>query len=359
MIKESLCPLDCPDGCSLEVELEKGRVTRIGGSHRNKVTQGFICAKVRRFPEMLYGKDRVDRPHLRQGPKGSGEYAPISWDEALDRITESFQTSIKTHGAQSILPLSYGGSNGFLSQDTTDARLFRRLGASRLARTVCAAPTGAVTGGMYGKMPGVAYPDYEAANLIVVWGANPNATGIHLLPYIKNARDKGAKLLVVDPRETPLAKLADLHLPVIPGTDVVLALSMIRWLYSSGKADLEFLKRHALHSEELQKRAEPWTFERAGEISGCDPKQIEEFVRLYADASPAVLRCGWGLERNRNGGSAVAAVLALPAVAGKFGLRGGGYTMSNSGAWGVDTDAAVAEPETRAREINMNKIGEV
>jgi anaerobic selenocysteine-containing dehydrogenase len=354
----SACPLDCPDACSLEVRVEEGRVVKVDGSRRNPLTEGFICSKVRRLPEYLYGPERLLYPARRVGPKGSSEFQRISWDEALDLAVNKMQEARERWGGESILPFYYGGSNGVLTQDATDARLFRRLGASRMARTVCAAATGRAATGLYGKMPGVAFQDFVHARLIVLWGVNPSASGIHQVPFIQQAQRAGACLVVIDPRRTPLAKQADLYLPLRPGTDLAVALSAIRWLFQEGRADLGFLEAHTTGWEELRRRARPWTFERAAEVSGVPAEEIERFVRLYAETSPAVIRCGWGLERNRNGGSAVASVLALPAVAGKFGVRGGGYVLSNSGAWSLDSASAVAEPEASTRVINMNRLGE-
>jgi anaerobic selenocysteine-containing dehydrogenase len=355
---KTACPLDCPDACSLEVTVEEGRVTKIDGGHANPVTGGYICAKIRRYSDHVYGPERLLTPARRNGPKGEGRFEPIGWDEALGIVADKLVKTRTEQGGEAILPFSYGGSNGYLSQDTTDARLFRRLGASRLARTVCAAPTTAAAGGLYGKMPGVGYADYVHARLIVVWGANPSASGIHLVPHIQEAQRRGAKLVVVDPRRTALARRADLHLAVKPGTDLPLALAVIRWLFAEGRADLSFLAEHARGGEELARRAEPWTLEHAAEVADVAASSIERFARLYADSSPAVVRCGWGLERNRNGGSAAAAVLALPAVAGKFGLRGGGYTLSNSGAFALDTEAAACEAEPQTRIVNMNHLGQ-
>jgi anaerobic selenocysteine-containing dehydrogenase len=354
----SACPLDCPDACTLAVQVEDGRVTKLDGDHRNPYTQGFICSKVRHLPDLLYGPDRLLYPERRIGAKGSGAFARISWDEALRTIAERLATTRARLGGEAILPYSYGGSNGLLTQDSTDTRLFRRLGASRLLRTVCAAATGRAATGLYGKMPGVALPDYVHSRLIVVWGTNPAATGIHFVPYVQEAQRRGAKLVVVDPRRTPLAKRADLHLAVRSGGDLPLALAVARWLFENGQADGEFLARHTTGGEELRRRAAAWTLDRASEVAGVPAAEIEAFARLYAGSSPAVIRCGWGLERNRNGGSAVAAVLALPAVAGKFGVRGGGYTLSNSAAWKFDAEAAIAEPEPASRAINMNQLGE-
>jgi anaerobic selenocysteine-containing dehydrogenase len=355
----SACPLDCPDACSLEVTVAAGRVAKVDGAHdRNPLTAGYICSKVRDLPRHVHGSERVAHPLARTGRKGEGAFERISWDDALDRVARRLVAARDRLGGEAILPYSYGGSNGLLSQDTTDALLFRRLGASRLARTVCAAPTGRAATGLYGKMEGVAFEDYLESRLIVVWGCNPQASGIHLVPILRQARDRGAKLVVIDPRATPLARQADLHLAPRPGTDLALALSVARELFESGRADLDFLDRHARGADELRRRAAPWTLERAAAECDLPSADLGAFVELYAASSPAVIRCGWGVERNRNGGSAVAAILALPAVAGKFGVRGGGYTLSNSGAWKFD-GRAVAGPETATRQINMNRLGEV
>jgi len=357
-IAASACPLDCPDACSLEVRVEDGRVVAVGGSRVNPLTEGFICSKVREYPEHVHGPHRVLFPRVREGRKGEGRFRRASWEEALELVAARLKLLAAKGAGEAILPLSYGGSNGYLSQDTTDARLFARLGASRLARTVCAAPSGRAAAGLYGKMAGVALQDYSEARLIVLWGVNPSVSGIHLVPLVQAAQRAGGKLVVVDPRRTRLADRADLHLPVRPGSDLAVALAIIRWLFEKGKADERFLADHTVGSAELRRRAGPWTLERAARASGVPEGDIERFARLYAASSPAVIRCGWGVERNRNGGSAVAAILALPAVAGKFGLRGGGYTMSNSSVWDLDSLAAAAEKPARTREINMNRAGE-
>ena len=355
----SACPLDCPDACSLEVRIEEGRAVAIGGTRVNPITDGYICAKVRRFPEHLYGPDRVRYPQVRTGLKGEGLFRRVSWDEALDRVALRMKELSARGEGERILPFCYGGSNGYLSQDSVDARLFSRLNASRLARTVCAAPSGAAADGLYGKMPGVALQDYAHAKLVVLWGVNPSVSGIHLVPHVQEAQKRGGKLVVVDPRRTRLAARADLHLAIHPGTDLVVALALIRWLFGKGAADERFLSEHTTRSEELRRRCEPWTMERAAETAQVPVRDLKRFASLYAESRPAAIRCGWGVERNRNGGSAVAAILALPAVAGKFGVRGGGYTMSNSKAWDLDPVAAAGVTSWTTREVNMNRLGEV
>jgi anaerobic selenocysteine-containing dehydrogenase len=358
-VRASACPLDCPDACSLAVTVDGDRVVSIDGDERNRLTGGFICTKVRNFVRHMTGAERLATPLVRSGAKGSGTFVEASWDDALARIATRLREVADRDGGEAILPLCYGGSNGVLSQDCVDARMFRRLGASRLARTVCAAPTGSAATGLYGKMPGVDLADYEHANLVLLWGCNPSATGIHLVPPLQRARARGAKLVVVDPRRIPLGRTADIHLALHPGTDVVVALAIAKWLFDHGCADLEFLAAHATGVDAFRERASPWTIERAAAVARIDAHDLERTAALYAESSPAAIRCGWGIERNRNGGSATAAILALPAVAGKFGVRGGGYTMSNGRALPLATEVAIAEPERPTREINMSQVGRV
>ncbi len=357
-VLKSACPLDCPDSCSLDVTIRDGRVTALDGNHANPLTAGFICGKVRHFHELMYGPDRVLYPAIRSGAKGSGQFRRVSWDEALERIVTRLSEIRDQFGGEAILPYCYGGSNGWLTQNGLDARFFYRLGASRLARTLCAMPASTASAGLYGRMPGVAFEDYPAARLIILWGVNPAATGIHLVPFIKQAQANGAKLVVVDPRRTQFARQADLHLPLRPGSDLPVALAIVRWLFESGNADQKFLDAHARNWQTLRERSQPWTFERAAEVAGIEASDIRALAELYVKSAPAVIRCGWGIERNVNGGSAIAAVLALPAVAGKFGVHGGGYTMSQGAAWDVDAMAGVAAPAPATRIINMNLLGE-
>jgi len=351
------CPLDCPDSCTLDITVEQGRIQKIDGGDENPVTRNFICAKVRRFAERVYGDDRVLYPAVRKGPKGQGTFTRVPWDEALDLIAARMSEIKTRHGGEAILPFYYGGSNGLLTQNTNDAELWRRFGTSRLATTVCAAPTGAANLALYGKMPGVVYQDYPHAKLIVLWGVNPSASGIHLIPYVKEAQANGAALVVIDPRTTSLAKKADLHLAVRPGSDLPVALALHRFLFEEGHADAAFLDGHTHGADRLRAAAAPWTIDRAAQEAEIDAADLRRFAELYARSSPALVRCGWGLERNRNGGSAAAAVLALPSVGGKFGVRGGGFSMSNSLAFGLKAAQWIDTPEPATRLVNMNHLG--
>src|SRR5262245_27837291 len=285
-IVESACPLDCPDACSLAVTVQRGRILNIDGGRKNPVTDGFICAKVRKFDQRVYGADRLLYPAVRKGSKLGARFSRVSWDEAMERVVDGFRRATAEHGAESILPFSYGGSNGLITQDNFDARLWRRLGTSRLARTLCAAPTGAANQALYGKMPSVSYQDYTEAAVIILWGVNPSTSGVHLVPYVRNAQKRGAKLVVIDPRTTPLARGADIHLPVKPGTDVAVALALHRYLFVNGHADEAFLRAHTRGAERLRERAEPWTIAQAADLAGVDAAALEQIARLYATSSP-------------------------------------------------------------------------
>jgi anaerobic selenocysteine-containing dehydrogenase len=353
------CVLDCPDACSLEVTVEDGKVKKIGAGTENDVTQDFICSKVGRFADRLYHPDRLLHPMRRVGAKGEARFERIDWEGALRTITEKFREIKKTHGGEAILPYNYGGSNGFLTDDLVDSAYFARLGASRLDKTICAAPTSGVAKGMYGKMAGVAFPDYPEAKLILIWGANPRASNIHLVPYLKEAKERGAFIALVDPVRTLSQDLVDLHLPVYPGADLPLALGMIHHWASTGRLDRAFLDERAVGLETLLEAAAEWSLDRAAKASRVDRETLRLLADRYAETSPAVLRCGWGLERNRNGGQAAAAILAMPALLGKFGQRGGGYTLSNSGAGKLVASKLWDPSSWTTRVINMTELARV
>ena len=335
------------------------RSSTIDGSHKNPVTDGYICAKVRKFGERVYGPDRLLYPAVRKGRKGEGRFERVTWDEALELDRRSRCSSAKADARRRVDPAL------FLRRierpaDAGQPRRARCGGASARRgwrARVCAAPTGAANMALYGKMPSVTYQDYPEAQLIVLWGVNPSASGIHLVPYVREAQKRGAKLVVIDPRTTPLARSADVHLAVRPGTDVAVALAIHRYLFANGYADEAFLREHTRGADTLRERAEPVDDRARG-------RGRRHRRRRRSSRSPSCtrrarrrsIRCGWGLERNRNGGNAAMAVLALPAVGGKFGVRGGGYSMSNSASWNIDRPW-IGAPEPDTRIVNMNHLG--
>jgi len=354
------CPMDCPDSCALEVRVADGRIAGIRGSKDHPLTNGFICSKVARFDQRVYHEGRALYPMRRSGAKGGGKFERITWNEAIATIVARFRNIIAEHGPEAILPYHYGGSNGYLTEGFLDDYFFARLGASRLARTVCAVPATEVALGMYGKMPGVAFEDYVHSKCIIIWGANPKASNIHLVPFLRQAKRNGAFLAVVDPKQNFSSSEVDLHLPVYPGSDLPLALGMIRLWLEQGRFDRQFLAGHGLDLERLLVKAQEWPLERAASAARVSPDDIRLLADVYMGASPAVIRVGWGLERNTNGAQAMAAILAIPALLGKFGQRGGGYTLSNSGATRLNTAKLFGKPlEWSTREINMTLLAGV
>ncbi|HUO87032.1 MAG TPA: molybdopterin-dependent oxidoreductase [Thermoanaerobaculia bacterium] len=362
-IARTTCPMDCPDTCAVEVEIaarEDGRPDRVVALHgaaAHPTTDGFLCSKVARFGRRLDHADRLLTPLRRTGGKGEGRFEPISWEVAIAEIAGRLRQVADEWGGEAILPFHYGGSNGLLADDSLDDLLFARLGASRLAKTICAAPATAVARAMVGRMPGVAHEDYVHARAIVLWGANPKVSSIHLVPFLREARRRGALLAVVDPELHFSRDEIDLHLPVRPGTDLPLALAIAGRWSATGRIDRGFLDRWATGADTLLARAAEWDLERAAAETGVAAGDIARLADLWADAEPAVLRIGWGLERNKNGGQAMAAVLALPALAGKLGVRGGGYTLSNRAWTKTDLTGVLGDLAWNTRSVNMTRLG--
>ncbi|MBI3843719.1 MAG: molybdopterin-dependent oxidoreductase [Planctomycetes bacterium] len=354
----SVCPLDCPDRCSLDVTVEGDRVVKIDGSTRSPLTDGYICAKVRRFDRRLDSSERILHPMRRTGRKGSGAFERISWDEALQLVASTFRAIVSRSGPEAILPYTYGGSNGFLTSHAMDVRFWNRLGASQLARTLCAANTAAAWRAVFDDLPSAEPAALEHSDAIVLWGVNPSASGIHLVPIVRRAKAKGAFLAVVDPRRTPLAREADLHLPIMPGTDVAVALAMIGVAADERLVDEAFIARFTRGWPELRAAAAEFSPERAAALAHVDPDAIRRFVRAFGRARAPFFRVGWGLERNRNGVDAVRAVVSLRAVLGRFDREGSGVALSTSAGYHTDFRAAErSDLRTRAsRTINMSEI---
>lgn len=351
-VHPSVCPLDCPDRCSLDVTVDGGRIVKIDGSRRSPYTAGYICAKVRRFHRRVESPERILYPMKRVGNK----FERVSWDQAIAEIARRFSEISRTLGPEAILPFHYDGSNGLLTAGAMDMRFWNRLGASGLARTFCAANTAAAWKAVFDDLPSADPADLEHSDAIVVWGMNPSVTGIHLVPLIRKAR---AFVAVVDPRRTPIAREADLHLPVRPGTDVVLAMAMIRVAVEEGLTDRGFIERYVRGLDELVPACP--TPEEAARVCGVDASGIRMLPRALAERARPFFRIGWGLERNRNGTDAVRAVLALRAVLGRFGSCGSGVALSTSKGYRLNRERAEGAHLRKkpARTLNMSELGRV
>ena len=361
------CPLDCPDTCSLEVTVDAGRITKIDAApielSENKLTDGWICKKVKHHAKRVYSAERVMTPLVRAGAKGTGEFRAATWDEAIGLIASRIQDAITEHGPDSVLPFLYNSSAGKLESNFLTPHLFERLGCPEIEHTVCAGTFTAAWQQVFGEMLSTDPLDVLHSRLVVVWGANPGITGTHFLALLNKARAAGAQVVVIDPRKTAAAARADLHLAVRPGTDVVLAYALARWLVHNEMVDQKFVDQHTSGATEFIAAAQEWTIERASEICGVKSDDIVRLARLIAITRPAMLRVGWGMERNRNGGSAHVAAHAMWALSGNFGVRGSGVlgSTSASGSWRapltVQWPAGMARPPQN--KINMNHVGRI
>ncbi len=359
--KPSVCPLDCPDTCSLTVTVADEQVIAVKGSKANPLTHGAICAKVAKFyPEFVHGPNRLKFPHKRIGPKGSTQFTRISWDEALSIIHERVGGVIDEFGPQAVLPFNYAGPQGLLAGDSMSLRFFHRLGATQLSRSpICGGIRTEAYAGTFGDCPGMPLQQVKFAKLIIVWGNNATACNLHLMRQINAAKHEGARLVVVDPRRIKVAEQAHLHLAVRPGTDVVLAWSLAAELERIGGFDRTFIGQHVLGAEAYMGEARQYPPERAAEICGVPAEDIRTLARWYKEATPATIAWGNGLERNQNGGSGVRAIAALPALAGKFGVVGGGLVAAAGNAFPTTSDALTRPdlvPE-RTRTLSILDVG--
>src|SRR5882762_9903637 len=361
--KASVCPLDCPDTCSLAVTVSGDRVLAVRGSKVNPITHGAICAKVANsYPEFVHGPNRLRYPLKRIGPKGGGNFERTSWEQALDTIRDRVGTVIDRYGPQAVLPLNYAGPHGMLAGDSMSLRFFHGLGASLLSRNpLCGGIRSAAYAGTFGATPGTPLQQVSLSKLIIVWGNNATVCNLHLMRQINAAKRDGAKLVVIDPRRVKAAEQAQLYLPVRPGTDVVLAWAIAVELERLGGLDRAFIDEHVLGFDAFMDAARGYPPERAAEICGLELNDIRTLARWYKEASPAVIAWGNGLERNQNGGSGLRAIAALPALAGKFGVAGGGLVGGAGHSFPKTTDKLTrpdfVPPQTRT--FNIIDVGKL
>ena len=354
------CPHDCPDTCATLVTVEDGRATQIAGDPDHPVTRGFLCAKVNRYIERTYHPERLRAPLRRTGPKGTGQFAEISWNEALDEIASRLGEVVRSaEGPQAILPYSYAGTMGMVQGSSMDRRFFHLLGASRLDRTICSM---AGTVGMrmtVGANVGADSEGVPESDLVLLWGTNTLTANPHLWPFVLEARKRGAPIICIDPIRTRTAQQCDEWIPIRPGTDAALALGMMHLLFARGLEDRDYLERYTLGHEQLRERVAEWTPERTAYVTGLPVETIASLGERYGGARAAFIRVNYGLQRHAGGGMAVRSIACLPAITGHWRRAGGGVQLSTSANFAFDR-AALERPDLGppARTINMIRLGE-
>lgn len=354
------CPHDCPDTCALVTTVQDGVAVRVQGNPQHAPTAGVLCHKVSRYTERTYDPERLLQPMRRAGPKGSGRFEPVGWDEALDDIAARLG-AIAARDPQAILPYSYCGTMGLVQGESMAGRFFHQLGASLLDRTICAsAGAEALTQTLGGKV-GMKVEFFAEAKLILVWGSNSIASNLHFWRLAQEAKRNGAKLVCIDPRRSETAEKCHEHIQLLPGTDAALALALMHELVVNGWTDEDYLAQHTLGWEGLRERALRWSPERAAAVCGIPAQQIRDLARDYGTTKPAAIRLNYGMQRVRGGGNAVRAVACLPAITGAWRHRAGGLLLSSSGFFPVDR-AALQRPDLLAgrtpRTVNMVTIGD-
>lgn len=366
---KAVCPHDCPDTCGMLVSVDQttGRAVDLRGDPDHPFTRGFLCAKVNNYLDRVYHRDRLLFPLKRVGPKGAGQFARVTWDEAVATIAAQFRrVAASSDGPQAILPYSYAGTMGKLMYASLDRRFFHRLGASLLDRTICASAGAAGCDVTLGTRATV---DPEASvncKYIVNWGSNTAVTNVHFWKVEHEARKRGAKLVTIDPYKSPTAAKSDWWIPVRPGTDGALALGVMHVIFREGWEDKAYLNDHCVGAAELKAHVlSEYRPEKVSHITGLPVEDVERFAREYARAEElfggrALIRVNYGLQRHGGGGTAVRTIVCLPALTGDWRHPGAGALLSTSKAYPFD-DNYLTRPDLipkGTRTINMVHLAE-
>jgi anaerobic selenocysteine-containing dehydrogenase len=362
------CPHDCPDTCSWQVAVDRttGRALDLWGHPDHPVTQGALCTKVDNYLERTYHPGRLTTPLRRSGPKSSGHFVPVSWETAITEIAARLQTVIAAHGPAAVLPYSYAGTMGFLQGEGMAARFFNRLGASKLAQTICS--EAGFEGYVYtiGATEGMEPDAFSQAKLILIWGSNTLTSNVHLWNFVQAARKQGGRVIVIDPAATRTARAGDEWIPIRPGTDAALALALMHVIIAEGLHDADYVARNTVGFDPLAARVAEWTPERAAAITGVPAARIRDLACEYATTRPAAIRVNYGLQRHAGGGMAVRTIACLPALVGAWRDHGGGIQLSTSGVFRHLDKSGLQRPDLRTvwhsgpvpRTINMNRLGD-
>ncbi len=361
-IRASVCPHDCPSTCSLEVEvLGNARIGAVHGAADHSYTAGVICNKVSRYAERIHHPDRLTHPLLRTGPRGSGQFKQIGWDEALDRTTGAMQDAAAKHGSTAVWPFYYAGTMGLVQRDGIN-RLRHVMRYSRQKLTICTslAETGWNAG--VGARRGVDPREMALSDLIVMWGGNPVSTQVNVMHHVARARkERRATFVVVDPYRSPTAAVADVHIAPLPGTDGALACAVMHVAFRDGYADRTYMARYTDCPEALEAHLASRGPEWAAAITGLPVEVIEAFAKLYGTTQRSFIRLGYGFARSRNGAASMHAVSCLPAVTGAWQYEGGGALWSNAQIyhWDKTLIEGLDARDTSIRELDMSRIGSV
>lgn len=361
-LRASACPHDCPSTCALEVEIrEDGRIGRVRGAPDNSYTAGVICAKVARYAERAHHPDRLTVPLARTGPKGSGQFAPVSWEEALDRIAEGLLAAERSHGAQSVWPYYYAGTMGHVMRDGIN-RLTHAKGYSRFFSSICVNPawTGYMAG--TGRLAGADPREIGRSDLVTIWGTNAVATQVNVMTHaVKARKERGAKIAVVDVYRTATMEQADIALLIRPGTDGALACAVMHVLFRDGLADRDYLAAYASGAEELEAHLATRTPDWAAAITGLEVAEIEAYARLVGTTPRAYFRIGYGLSRSRNGAVNMHAVACIPVVSGAWQHEGGGAFHSNTGIYQLRKSMieGLDLRDSSVRALDQSRIGPI
>lgn len=358
-IVRGACPHDCPDTCATRVHVQDGRAIKFEADPDHPFTRGWLCAKVRPYLDRVYAPDRLTHPLRRVGAKGEGRWERVGWDEAAAEIAGRWQAIIDEHGAAAILPYSFSGTLGLVQMGVTSHRFWNRMGASGLERSICGAAAETAVQMTLGGKWAPAASDLLHSRLIVIWGHNPASTNPHVMPFLQDAQRAGAYVVVVDPRRTTTARRADLHLRPRPATDGALALGLLHVLFAEGMHNETWLEANTVGWRELRERAASYDPERVAAITGIDAETIVALARRWGTSKPAILKFADGIQRHENGGQTVRAMLAIPAVTGQIGVRGGGVFYSTSGyvSWDGESVTKRSQCPPVPRIVNMNRLG--
>lgn len=359
--KLGACPHDCPDTCAMIYTVEDGRLTSVKGNPDHPMTRGALCAKVKDFDQHHYNPDRILYPMRRSGPKGSGQFTRITWDEALDEIHNRWSDIIARHGREAILPYNYLGNEGVVQGLTVGDAFFNRLGATVAEKTFCGSGSSTAWLLTVGPTNGTDPESFAQSKYIIIWGCNSVSTNVHHWHIVKEAQRAGAKVVVIDPYRSLTAKEADWHLMPKPGTDGALAMSLIHCLINGNLIDADYVANHTLGFDQLKERAAPFTPEYAEAICGVPAADIRMLAHEYATTKNAAIRPGVAVERSAGGAQALRAIFALPALTGSWKDPGGGIYQMPLWEFPVHWDR-VCRPDfipQGTRVLNVLKLGAI